>query len=167
MAGLIVWSIFGLWVWFVVKTSNVLSSWITPGRWRWPIAALLFAVLLPFPVLDEIIGGFQFRALCEKNAKLTFNVDPATLKGKSVRGYAKPLDETIGGTLVRITHTHEIYRDADGGQDLLSLDSYRAKGGLLIRLLSMENNMTPMTFTSSCNPLTKITLGLKSVQHGE
>ena len=167
MVGLIFLAIVGLWVWLAFKASKAVSSRITPGRWRRPVTVLLFLVLLPLPVLDEIIGGFQFRALCEKNAKLKFNVDPATLKDKSVRAYAKPSHEIVGGTLVEITHSHEIYRDAEGGQDLLSFDSYRAKGGLLIRLLSMDDNMMPMTFTSSCDPLTKATFELKSIQHGE
>lgn len=161
MAGLIVWAIFGLWVWFVVKTSKAIGTRITPGRWRRPVTVLLFLMLLPLPVLDEIIGGFQFRALCEKNAKLKFNVDPATLKGKTIRSIADPLNRDVEGTLVRIYYSHFSYRDVESDKELLNYTEYYAKGGLLVRTLSFDSNITPMTFTFTCSPLPQTDFGFK------
>jgi hypothetical protein len=167
MTGLISLAIVGLWVWLAFKLSRFISGRVAQGRWAKPLTALLFLVLLPMPVIDEIIGGFQFRALCDKNAKLVFNVDPASLKGKTVHAFADPLDKQVGGTLVRITYTRSIYRDTEGGKELMSFTAYRAKGGWLIRALSFDDNMMPLTFKSSCNPLTSVSIGFKSVQHAE
>jgi hypothetical protein len=167
MIGLLFLGLVGLWILAALMLSRWIGARVAGGRWRKPVAVASFIALLVLLLADEIIGGFQFRALCDREAKLVFNVDPASLKGKTVRASADPLDKKVRGTLVRITYTHSIYRDAEGGKELMSYTAYRAKGGWLIRALSFDDNMTPLTFKSSCNPLTSVNIGFKSVQHAQ
>jgi hypothetical protein len=167
MIGLLFLGLVGLWIWAALKLSRGIGARVAGGRWRKPVAFASFVALLVLPVADEIVGGFQFRALCDKDAKLVFNVDPASLKDKTVLAFTDPSDKEVGGTLVRITYTRSIYRDAESGKELMSFIAYRAKGGLFIRSLSFDDNVTPLAFKSSCNPLTSVSIGFKSVQHAE
>jgi hypothetical protein len=165
MTGLLVLALFGLWVWAVFKLSRWIGGQVQGGRWRWPIAALVFLVFLPLPILDEIIGGFQFRALCKEKAVLTLNVDEASLKGKTVRDVVEPFNKDIAGTAVRISYSHYSYRDVEDGKELLNFAIFRAKGGWLVRTLSGQSDMTPLTFNrSTCSPLPKTDFGLKLTQ---
>jgi hypothetical protein len=165
MSGLIFLAIVGLWVWLAFKLSRFISSRLVQGRWAKPLTALLFLVLLPLPVIDEIIGGFQFRALCDKDAKLVFNVDPASLKGKTVRDVVEPYNKDVEGTAVRISYSHYSYRNVEDGKELLNFSIFRAKSGWLVQTLSGQNDMTPLTFNrSTCSPLPQTDFGLKLTQ---
>jgi hypothetical protein len=162
MSGLIFLAIVGLWVWLAFKLSRFISGRLVQGRWAKPLTALLFLVLLPLPIIDEIIGGFQFRALCDRDAKLVFNVDPASLKGKTVRSVADPLNRSVEGSFVRIHQSNYRYYDADDGRELLRYTEFYAKGGLLTRALSGQSDITPLTFGfSTCTPLPQTDLGFK------
>ena len=53
---------------------------------------MLFAVLLIAPVMDEIIGGFQFRAMCIPENLLIY--DEKKVRGKTVTTKS-PSTETV------------------------------------------------------------------------
>ena len=72
MTGIFLILVVGLWLWAcIAMTRGLLRRW--KGRvWAMPAACVAFTALLVAPVSDEIVGGFQFRALCEKN-QLSFS----------------------------------------------------------------------------------------------
>jgi hypothetical protein len=161
MIGLLFFGLVGLWIWAALKLSRWIGERVAGGRWRKPIAVVCFVALLVLPLADEIIGGFQFRALCDKDAKLAFYVDPASLKGKTVRAVADPLNQQVEGLLVKVLRSHSRYYDLSDGKELLSYTEYAARGGVLIRTLTGDASFAPMTFKSSCSPLPKTDFGFK------
>ena len=74
---------------------------------------MVFAVLLPLPALDEIVGGRQFEKLCKENS--TIQVNRATAVGRTVYSTQQPSVE-IKGTWVRITLQPWRYVDATTGE---------------------------------------------------
>ena len=113
----------------------------------------LFAVLVVLPVADELIGGFQFRALCKENAVL--KIDAQKIKGKTIREVPVPLIGTqdMTQTAVRIYFYRIGYRDSVSGEEFASYVSYTAMGGLLVSALGMSNDIAPLTIhPSSCKP---------------
>jgi hypothetical protein len=162
MSGLIFLAVVGLWGWLAFKLSRFISGRLAQGRWAKPLTALLFLVLLPLPVIDEIIGGFQFRALCKEKAVLTLNVDEASLKGKTVSTLAEPSNQAVENTAVGIYYSHYSYRDVEDGKELLNFTEIRATGGWLVRALTGQRDITPLTFNqSSCTPLPQTSFGFK------
>ena len=150
MSGLFLLAIVGLWMWFAFKTSKVAGSWIAQGRWRWPVAALLFVVLLPLPVADELVAKHQINALCREGAGL--RIDEQRIKGRRVRVAYEPLNAEVPGVAIPVTFSKLVLRDADTGEDLGSRGHYVVKGGWLIRTLSFSESSSPLTTESYCAP---------------
>ena len=151
MSGLFLLAIVGLWMWLAFKTSKVVGSWIAQGRWRWPVAALLFVMLLTLPVLDEIIGGFQFRALCAKNAVFRMGVEKP--EGRVTRETISPSNEVVPGTAITIYGTGIKYTDIQSGEIVVQFDRYVAKGGIFIRTLGISEGNAPITMDRpTCSP---------------
>jgi hypothetical protein len=156
MSGLMFLAIAGLWVWMVFKLSRFVGKAASRNpRWHGPLAGGLFLVLLPLPVVDEIIGGLQFKALCEKNAVLELRVSAEEIRGKSVRSVVEPSNKDVDGSMVRIYYSRYSYRDPVSGAELLTFARYTAEGGWLIRVLSTDRRVAPLTFVSTCDPLSK------------
>ena len=114
-----------------------------------PVTALVVVLLLTSLVADEIVGGFQFRSLCEKNAVLKINVEK--IKGKRIKSSGEPYNEILKGTAVRIHHTRNVYRDVETNEELASYSSYTAKGGWFIRTIGFSDSTPPLTFSSACS----------------
>ena len=117
------------------------------------LAALLFVA----PVTDDIIGGFQFRALCSESAIIT--IDEEKARGKSVLGDSKNI--ALTSYILPINNRHAIYRDIDTKEVLLSWNEYRAKGGWLSRLIGFPQGSPPYTFNGVCYP--KEAFGRKNI----
>jgi hypothetical protein len=165
MIGLLFLGLIGLWIWMAAKLSRWIGGRVAGGRWRKPIAAVFFVSLLVLPLADEIVGGFQFRALCKEKAVLKLNVDEASLKGKTARDVVEPFNKDVEGTAVTISYSHYSYRDVEDGKELLNFAIFRAKGGWLVRTLSGQSDMTPLTFNrSTCSPLPQTDFGLKLIK---
>lgn len=110
------------------------------------MAPVIFVALLALPVLDEVIGGFQFRALCEREAVLVLGVtNPA---GRVARYKAEPSNARVSGTAIPIFRSHIEYHDATTAELIAQYDSYVAKGGLLVRTLGISESNSPLTIGS-------------------
>jgi hypothetical protein len=152
MTGLLLIAIAMGWFWVVMEVCGwvgrrVKSKWVTPAT------ALTFLILVPLPVIDEIVGGLQFSALCEKNAVLW--VDAGNAKGKTVRLEITPKggDEKIEGTALRILRSHYSYRVVDSNEEIARYETYTVRGGWLIRALGISNSDAPLTTgRSACAP---------------
>lgn len=143
MVGLIIFPIVGLWICVCVALTHLMLRKIKFHKWSWVFSLLIFTSLLVLPVIDEIIGGFQFRALCAKNAELRLGVkSPA---GRTTRFSAKPAEELVGGTLVPIFHSHIQYRDIMTDELVAEYHSYVAEGGILVRSTKILPHNHPLT----------------------
>ena len=150
MIGIIFLAIIGLWIWADVRITRWLLRRVSSRILHHFLAIIVFVTLLVLPVADEIIGGFQLRALCEKVA--ASKMDGQKIAGKTVRSVIEPSNKDLEGTAIRIYYSHVSYRDIDTNEELANYSDYVSKGGWLIRTLSTDNNITPLTIhPSSCS----------------
>lgn len=114
------------------------------------VAYGLFLVLIPLPVIDEIVGAWQMNRLCEANAHYRLGVaDPA---GRTTRYQANPPNEIVEGTITTILHTRSSYIDVATNETVVEFDEYAAKGGLLVRLTFPGFPNRPAVGKASCSP---------------
>ena len=73
MTGLLLLAVIACWIfslgWFVKKIGNLLST----SKWNRVAKLLVFALLLPLPLIDEIIAKPKFEALCREKAIVTLD----------------------------------------------------------------------------------------------
>lgn len=153
MAGLL--SIVLLSGWFIaaVWLARGLTSRLKNGPLRVALMIPAVLVLVALPLADEIIGGFQFRALCKKNSVL--KIDAERIKGKTIRVVAEPIegDRDVDNSSIRIYYSRFSYRDVDSGEELATYTRYVAVSGWLVRTLAMGNSFPPLTIQpSTCKP---------------
>lgn len=147
----------GIFLLFVVVLWLVIAYWLTKlitiklpkNGWRILVRVLLFFVLLPLPLADEIVGKRQFEQLCKENS--TFQFDRATAVGKTVYLTDIP-DIQIKDTWVPVRLEQWRYVDAATGELIFSYNILHAKGGELIRMLGISGGDTPLTFKGYCAP---------------
>lgn len=149
MAGLIFLAIFFALFLAALWLAKKLTCKLPAGFARTLATGLVVVLLLALLVADEIVGGFQFRALCEKNA--VFKIDAAKIKGRAVKVSGEPVYKIQEGTVVKIYYSRHVYRDVETNEELASEGKYTAKGGWFIRALSFSDSMTPLTFPSTCS----------------
>ena len=114
------------------------------------VATVLFAVLVPLPLADEIIGRLQFKALCEKDTQQF--IDERNAFGRRVRSVPRGADRYAEGTAVKIRIDPLVYQDVETGTVLVSFHTLHAQGGWLIRTLGISEAQRPLLFHSSCGP---------------
>lgn len=142
MAGLLSLALIAGWFLAARWLARQLTGTMKAGWLRTSTMTLAVLLLMLLPVADEIIGGFQFRALCKEHAVLRVNAEK--IKGKTIRVVVDPSNKDLDSTAVRIFYSHSSYRDVDTGEELASTSRYTAKGGLLIRTLT-NTSVNPLT----------------------
>ncbi len=127
--------------------SGHLAALLSGGVRRLPLQALLFAVLLPLLLLDEIIAHPQFEALCRQQS-LAASSPPWPLHRTLVR--VDPPAEAITGLAVPVRAYRSLYLDAATQQPWATELRLRAGGGKLVRLLAGSDEAGPLTFEGAC-----------------
>jgi len=146
------------WLAVAIALARAFTRGIKAGTKRAAVGIVAFALLLPLPVVDEIIGGFQLRAFCREGAVARY--DEEKLRGRTVRMRLEPNPDVPSvmqtptrrvGAFIPIEERTIDYLDVESGQVLLSYKAFRAKGGVLIRTLGISNADSPLTIDpSSC-----------------
>jgi|SRR6185369_4572617 len=147
MTGFLLLLVTGIWLAIDSWLSINITRKLTNATWRIPVAALIFAVLLPLPLIDEIVGGRQFEQLCRENS--TIQVDRATAVGRTVY-LAQADDLDIKGTWVRVVLQPRRFVDATTGETVISFNDLIAAGGLFIRTLGISEGSAPLIFKRWC-----------------
>lgn len=138
--------------WFSVSfwIGRRLTGRVKTTGFRLSLMSLVVAVLLVLPVADEIIGGFQFRALCRENAIL--KIDAEKIKGKMIYMVSDPSINDTQGSAIPIHRTRVSYRDVGTHEELASSGFLVAMGGRLVSALAGGHQMSPLTiFPSTCS----------------
>jgi hypothetical protein len=147
MTGIILIGVLAAWLMAAMVIGAKMGDKLNPPWVRTPAALLLMAVLIPLPVADEIIGRFQFKALCEKNgiseAKLT------KAKGMTLNYKSSPF-VPIEGTILNVTGQKIAYVDPLQSIPIVEYTDYRSEGGWLINSLHISETHAPLIFESSC-----------------
>ena len=161
MTGLLLLSVAAIWLTLVIWLRNVIAKQLPAAWWRAPMRLLIFAVLLPLPVLDEIVGGWQFKQLCKGNS--TIQVDRATAVGKTVY-FVPQANVEVKGTWVRVVLQPKRFVDATTGETVVSYNTLIAAGGRFIRMLGISEGGMPLTFRGTCEPSESVKDLFKSLQ---
>ena len=103
------------------------NSSIAPAAMATVIVGLVFAVLLPLPLIDEIVGRQQFEQLCKVNS--TIQVDRETAGERTVYFVHQP-DTEIKGTWVRIVLQPALFVDATTSKPVIRFNDLIAEGGV-------------------------------------
>lgn len=161
MAGLLAWAV--LIGYFALIAC--IASWLTK-RWRGqPIrsvyAVIVFALLFPLPIIDEIVGVQQFKALCREGAVPRY--DEAKVRGKSV--YTREVQHPevprvmtvptriVPASIPIIEQTIDKV-DKQTGEVLISYKAYEAKGGWFLRAIGLGTSGPFGLQPNSCRPNT-------------
>ena len=147
MGGLIFFAVIGVWFFIVLALIIWLTKKLPEKWWRIPLSFLVFVVFLIFPIVDEIVGGWQFQRLCEANADI--QVDRVTAVGKAVYYDSQPAVE-IKGKWIRIVLQPWRYVDVESGDVVIAFSTLRASGSFLGKYLAQ--GAPPLTFNGSCWP---------------
>ena len=149
MTGLLLIAVLLIWlaacVWLTQKIGNLLQN----RSWRAVVKFALFAVLLPLPLIDEIIAKPQFEALCKEKAVIV--VEPSKAQGRTVYLLDLPT-EIAKGVMVPVHAQRWHYVDAKTKEAVVSFSTLQAEGGRLIHALGISETNAPLTFNGYCAP---------------
>ncbi len=149
MTGILLLFVAGIWLAVVIWLSKFITKKLPETWWRIPVGIVVFAVLLPLPLVDEIVGGRQFEELCKENS--TIQVDRVTAVGRTVYLADLP-DVEVKGTWVRIVLQPRQFLDLTKDEVVVSYNGLIAEGGRFIRTLGISEGGMPLTFKGTCKP---------------
>jgi len=154
MSGIILFLVLATWFYIVVKICGWIVNDMRPGNKKAITLIVIFTLLFIAPVGDEIVGWFQFRALCSRGIKPVYNIDKS--KGTTVRYWSQPR-KNIKNTIIPIEELKISWVDVKTGQPVVEYSEYYATGGWLIRSISYNNVTRPFSFNGVCSPINEIT----------
>lgn len=144
MIGLIFLAALALCLWGCVWLARKLGNLVPYPAWRAAVKAGIFIALLASPFVDEVIGKYQFEALCKANGIESADVSRARGKRVKVQYGERRL---VGGTIMPIKVSDVLFWDADGGEVLIQHKNYYAMGGWLMRYTPVSmGSHHPMLF---------------------
>ncbi len=133
---------------------SVLSAWVAfqagalfDPALRTGCKALAFAVLLPLPLLDEILAQPQFTALCRDLAVVTVHEPAVPGRGVTLTGLPP---EAVPGVMVPVTLRKWLYLDAATGRTVMSFNTLEARAGKLASSLGEPWLSQPLLFAGRC-----------------
>lgn len=153
LTGFVFLAAIAAWVALSALITRALLQRLPSIKLRPFVGTIVFVSLMVLPIIDEIIGGIQFKALCSRNA--VFRVMVVDPQGRTTKVTAQPSAEVIPGVPIKIIHSRVIYTDVTTGETVVEFDRYSARGGILIRLLGISEGNKPLTFESGCSPETE------------
>jgi hypothetical protein len=161
MTGLLLIAVVAGWLfvaWWIAKKA---TAKITASGKKTALRVGITALLMALPLTDEIVGGFQFRALCSENAEL--KIVPDYVKGRVTRLTIDPANEYLKGTAIPIRFSEKVYTDIHTNEEIARFKSFVAKGGKFIHLLGISQTNAPLTIgRASCSPEDKFGRALPS-----
>ena len=147
MSGLILLFILAVWNLAAIFFIKFLTSKIKGGVLKIAIQIILFAVVITAPLADEIIGGFQFRTLCEAESQVKYDKDKmANIEVKSDMLAAVKVE----GLFVPVVSQTQTYTNTRTGKKVLYFKAFDADGGWLSRAISFNSVQQPYTFYGHC-----------------
>lgn len=143
------WALVSLWAAYRLG-----GSWVDCGvaaeaghLTRWACQALMLVVLLPLPVLDELLAQPQFEAWCRDRMAVQAWADERTVQGVH---YSVSPPEPVQGLLLPVLRREHHYTDAVTQQTLVRFVSFHAHGGKVARWVGQPD--APLTFAGQCSP---------------
>lgn len=145
MSGIILLLVLAIWIYVVKKLSGFCVLKMQSSLKKTIVYYVVFTILLITPLVDEVIGKFQFNSLCSLNNRLIFNED--NLKGKTVR--TKEVIQRKIHNIIPITEQTRKWLDVETEEILVVHKMYDAEGGWISRLIGYPDGR-PYTFNGRC-----------------
>lgn len=124
-----------------------LLSKLFPSPWRPWVGLVLFVVLTPTLLIDEVIGKRQFERLCQEQ---TVYIAP-NAKGRTV--YLLPTTfEPIKGIWLHGWIQKWRYVDEKTKETVVSYNLMHWDGGWFMRAIKWNGMSAPLLYKSSCDP---------------
>jgi|1186.fasta_scaffold15175_2 hypothetical protein len=165
MSGLIFLAVLVLWVGIAALIAVFIFRKLPERPWRIAVAIVFFVLLIPLPLIDEIVGKGQFEQLCRENS--TIQVARAKAAGKTVYLADTPPEE-VKGTWVRIVLQPWRYVDATTNETVVSYNTLQAERKFFLTAL------VPFTFHAYCAPSGRVDthqlfkeIGVTQIQRSE
>lgn len=148
MSGLLFLGVIGLLAYLAWRLSGLIVRRVS-NRWQAKgLQIVLTVFLMSLLVVDELIGGYQFRQLCKQNAVL--KIDPEKAKGRTVKvARATKQSNLLANTAVPIYTTGGSLVDVQTGEEIVTTAWNSAEGGWLIRTLGISGSNTPLVIRPS------------------
>ena len=147
MSGIILISILVVWFFIVKVLARLCVIKMQPSTKKTNTHIILFILIFIVPFADDIVGGFQFRAMCTPKNLLVY--DPEKVRGRSVTPRDVPFQ--IINKIIPIHVSTGQWEDAETGELLITYKIFRAKGGWLSRLIGFPQGSPPYTFNGYCS----------------
>lgn len=130
MSGLILLFALGICFWLGGMLVRWVGQMVPNPKWQGPAKTTVALALIASPFVDEVIGMYQFNALCKANGIESADVSKA--RGKRViASYGER--RLIEGVIIPIKASEDFFRDASNGDIVIHSKDYYAKGGWLMR----------------------------------
>lgn len=131
-------------VWLAVSVAlAIFVAKKIPARWaRVPAGIALGILILPLPVIDDIVGGRQFVNLCQENQSIYIS---PTAKGRTVY-LAEPTLRPVRGVWLPVTLQEWRYLDVASGEVVVGFNTLVAGHG------AIRFSDAPLTAKGSCEP---------------
>ena len=130
MIGLLFFGVLGLWLVASVVLSRKIPRWLGVTKYRAVISVLLFPLVLAAPIADDLIGRWQFKRLCDREAVVTLSPDWQNVK--RAKWVSLP-QKQISQSVIPITSSGGEFIDIDRNRVFMSIKSFGTSGGLLRR----------------------------------
>lgn len=143
MSGLILLFVALVWLIASLLIAAPIARLLPSTGWRVTIGTLLFCVLVPLPLIDEIVGARQFERLCKEHS--TIHVDRAKATGRTVYLADTPSVD-LENTWIRITLQPWRYIDVKTGETVMSYNV------LVAGRRHFLTGLGPLTFRGYCAP---------------
>ena len=128
MIGLIALAAIAVWLMVTIHLCKRIPDWLGMTRFAKAAQYLLFPVLLLLPIADELIGAWQFKRLCEREAAVTLSPNWQIVK-RAQKASAGPV--YLNGYIIQIREWTTKFIDADTGKELFLSKAFITNGGIL------------------------------------
>lgn len=156
MIGLLFFGFLFVWIGLCVYVACRIGRRLPETRWRIWVELALVVALIPTLVIDEIVGGWQFRHLCAEESERV-SVDPDTARGRAV--YLKEATlEDVKGTMVPVSRHRWQFLDTRTDEVIVEFTTLRARGGVFRRTFGTTELSGPLIFDSYCAPRDSLTV---------
>lgn len=143
-----------VWIALAALLAYAITSRIEDKALRLFLALGFAALLLPLPLIDEIVGKRQFEQLCKDNA--TIKIDREAAAGKFV--YLDPSSRSnvqAMETWVPIVLRPVRFVEINSRETIVSYTEVLAAGGRLQKLLGLSEGGVPLLFNGTCVPASR------------
>jgi len=149
MTGLYLLFVAALWLFIAMFLTKLITTKLPKKWWGIPLRIILFLVLLPLPLADEIIGRQQFEQLCKEQGEVI--VDATNIKGKTVWFAGSQRTQIkLGG--IHVTQTKVNMVDANTQELIYHYYRLEANGGLFMSFIGVSEGGKPLLFGGFCQP---------------